>query len=459
MFRRDLRRIRFAFTSKMLWKRRMVFLLGAVAVGVASVVFAKVADGAQDFYVHTMAHTPWVFLILTPLGFGLFAWATTRWFDGAQGSGIPQAIAARRSGNPVHRARLLSAKVTIGKIALTCLGLAVGGSIGREGPTVQLGCAIMVAMAAFAGLGRANGLVLVGAAAGIAGAFNTPLAGVMFAIEEMAKSYDKRLTGLISAAVVISGMVSLALVGQYSYFGSIPSEAFASIGWGAVIFCAVVGGVGGAIFSRGLVAMSRARGRYLGPLKKRPFVFGAVCGLIIAVLAIATDGFAGGSGYGPTRDLLEQGVATPWWYAPIKLLTTLLSSASGIPGGLFSPSLSVGANIGAALAPFMPEMDIRALAMLGMVGYFAGVVQAPLTAFIIVMEMTNEVHLVVPLLATALLGAGVSRLLAPEPLYHALSFGYDPTPDDKAQAEALKTESTKPEENEPEDTKAAPPRV
>ncbi|WP_029006026.1 chloride channel protein [Azorhizobium doebereinerae] len=431
MFRRDLRRIRFALTSRMLWKRRMVFLLGAVAVGIASVVFAKMADSSQEVYVHLIRQAPYALLLLTPLGFGLFAWATARYFPGAQGSGIPQAIAARRSGSPAHRARLLSAKVTIGKIVLTCAGLAVGGSIGREGPTVQLGCAIMVAMAAFAGLGRANGLILVGAAAGIAGAFNTPLAGVMFAIEEMAKSYDKRLSGLIASAVVISGMVSLTLVGQYSYFGTIPSEAFNPVGWNAVVFCAVVGGVGGAIFSRGLVGLSAARGRIMGPLKKRPFVFGALCGLVVAVLAIATDGFAGGSGYAPTRDLLEQGVTSPWWYAPVKLVTTLVSSASGIPGGLFSPSLSVGASVGAALAPFMPSMDVRALAMLGMVGYFAGVVQAPLTAFVIVMEMTNEVHLVVPLLATALLGAGVSRLLAPEPLYHALSFAYDPLPEER----------------------------
>ncbi|HQS07345.1 MAG TPA: chloride channel protein, partial [Xanthobacteraceae bacterium] len=126
--------------------------------------------------------------------------------------------------------------------------------------------------------------------------------------------------------------------------------------------------------------------------------------------------------------LLEQGITHPWWYAPIKLVTTLLSSAAGIPGGLFSPSLSVGAGFGAALSGLLPHIDVRALAMLGMVAYFAGVVQAPLTAFVIVMEMTNEVHLVVPLLATALLAAGLSRLLAPEPLYHALSYAYDPKP-------------------------------
>ncbi|MFG1423238.1 chloride channel protein [Roseixanthobacter liquoris] len=429
IFKRDLRRVRVALTSRIFWKRRVVFLLGAIAVGLASVLFAAAADRGQDLYVAIVREAPYALLIVTPVGFGLFAHLTARYFDGAQGSGIPQAISARRSDDPAHRAKLLSVKVTLGKVALTIAGLAVGASIGREGPTVQLGCAIMVILAGFVGIGRANGLILAGAAAGIAGAFNTPLAGIMFAIEEMAKSYDKRLSGMISYAVVISGMVSLLLVGQYSYFGTIPAEAFPQqIGWTAVAACAVMGGIGGAIFSRGLVALSFAKGGMIGRLKRTPWLYGGLIGLVVAVLAVTTDGFAGGSGYAPTRDLLEQGITHPWWYAPIKLVTTLLSSAAGIPGGLFSPSLSVGAGFGAALSGILPHIDVRALAMLGMVAYFAGVVQAPLTAFVIVMEMTNEVHLVVPLLATALLAAGLSRLLAPEPLYHALSYAYDPKP-------------------------------
>ncbi|MFG1463499.1 chloride channel protein [Xanthobacter sp. DSM 24535] len=429
MFKRDLRRVRVVLFSRIFWKRRVVFLLGAIAVGVASVLFAAAADRGQDVYVAIVREAPYALLIITPLGFGLFAHLTARFFDGAQGSGIPQAISARRSDDPAHRARLLSVKVTLGKVALTIAGLAVGASIGREGPTVQLGCAIMVMLAGMVGIGRANGLILAGAAAGIAGAFNTPLAGIMFAIEEMAKSYDKRLSGMISYAVVISGMVSLVLVGQYSYFGTIPTDAFPQqIGWTAVAACAVMGGIAGAIFSRGLVALSFAKGGMIGRLKSRPWLYGGLIGFAVALLAVATDGFAGGSGYAPTRDLLEQGVTNPWWYAPIKLLTTMLSSAAGIPGGLFSPSLSVGAGFGAALSGFLPHIDVRALAMLGMVAYFAGVVQAPLTAFVIVMEMTDEVHLVVPLLATSLLAAGLSRLLAPEPLYHALSYAYDPKP-------------------------------
>jgi len=106
----------------------------------------------------------------------------------------------------------------------------------------------------------------------------------------------------------------------------------------------------------------------------------------------------------------------------------LLSSVSGIPGGLFSPSLSVGAAFASLIQEILPGADPQTLALLAMVGYFAGVVQSPLTASVIVLEMTSDRGMAMPLLATALLAAGASRLICPEPLYHALSYGYDARP-------------------------------
>ena len=118
-----------------------------------------------------------------------------------------------------------------------------------------------------------------------------------------------------------------------------------------------------------------------------------------------------------------------WAFAPLKLLATLISSISGIPGGLFSPSLSVGAGIGSALSTIFPSTPAGAVVLLGMVGYFAGVVQAPITAFVIVMEMTNDQAMLIPLMASAVIAYGVSRLLCPEALYHALADRYrDPPP-------------------------------
>jgi len=420
------RRLRVAWTRKTLWKRRIVFFVGAVLVGCGAVVFAYLADQAHALFLEIRALSPNVPLLLTPAVFALAAWLTRRYFPGAEGSGIPQVIAARRSADPGLRQRLLGAKVTIGKVALTLLGLAAGASIGREGPTVQIGAAIMFVVASYAGIGRQHGLVLAGSAAGIAGAFNTPLAGIVFAIEEMAKSYERRMNGLVVAAGLIGGMTSLALVGQYLYFGRVSVGLSHETHWFAVALCGLVGGLFGGLFSRLVAGMIGARDGLLDRIKRWPAAYAAACGLVVAVLGLATAGYAFGTSYEETRMAVEHGVTIPWWYAPAKFVATTLSSVAGIPGGLFSPSLSVGAGIGSGLTHLLPGIDPRGVVLLAMAGYFAGVVQAPLTAFIIVLEMTADEAMLLPLLATSLMAAGVSRMVAPEPLYHALSFNYAP---------------------------------
>ncbi|MFO1047115.1 MAG: chloride channel protein [Geminicoccaceae bacterium] len=422
---RHLRRHRATWLSGRAWTGRLVFAAGAVAIGCAAVAFAHAADLATELFGWLRGRWPWLPLLLTTMGFALAAWATRRWFDGAQGSGIPQAIAARRSRDPAHRRHLLGARATLGKVGLTVAGLGFGASIGREGPTVQVGAAIMLAVAGVAGVGRVRGLVLAGAAAGVAAAFNTPLAGVVFAIEEMAKEFEHRISGPILGAVVLAGITGIALVGDYRYFGHTAAGLGAAQDWLAVPLCGIVGGLLGGLFSQAAITVAAARTGPLATLKRHPVAFAAACGLGVAVLGLLTDGYAHGTAYEQARQLIEHGAAMPWWHAPLKLAATLLSSISGIPGGLFAPSLSVGAGLAPGLSAILPGVDIRSLAILAMVGYFTGVVQAPLTAFVIVLEMTEDRAMVVPLMATALLAAGASRLICPHPLYHMLSRQFD----------------------------------
>jgi H+/Cl- antiporter ClcA len=419
------RRTRTALLSPILWRRRAVFIIGAVAVGIAAVGFAKASDEAQVLFRAAVGRWSYLPLIVTPIGFASIAWMTRAWFDGAQGSGIPQAIAARRSADAEHRSVLMSARVTAGKFVLTVLGLLVGASTGREGPTVQVGAAVMFGIGRFAGIGRQPGLILAGAAAGVAGAFNTPLAGIVFAIEEMAKAFDRRMNVLVIAAVVLAGLTSLGLIGDYNYFGQVSTSLHSVADWMAVVLCGVFcGGLGG-LFSRGVVTVAAAREGWLASIKRRPMIFAGICGLVVALLGLLTDGFATGTGYAPTRHVLEGGLLHPLWYGPAKLVSTLLSSVAGIPGGLFSPSLAVGAAFASVVHPMLPDANLQALSLLAMVAYFAGVVQSPLTAFVIVLEMTSDKGMAMPLMAASLLAAGTSRLIAPEPLYHALSYNYD----------------------------------
>ncbi|WP_374382868.1 chloride channel protein [Dongia sp.] len=387
------------------------------------------ADLMQHIFAAVRTESGVAAFLLTIIGFPLLAMATYRWSPAAKGSGIPQVIAARRHTDVATRLKLIGLKTTAWKVLATILGLGVGAAVGREGPTVQVGASIMYVLGLGAGLRRPQGLVLAGAAAGIAAAFNTPLAGIMFAIEEMAKSYEKRISGLLIAAVVIAGAVSISLLGNYRYFGeSVVTAGFVTaLVWSVI--CGLVCGLAGAIFSFSVVQLGRltTRATHQWPNRRRwifRIAFPALCGLVVAVAGLMTDGYANGTGYEETRTALTLGSTMPWFHGLWKLLATLASSVSGIPGGLFAPSLSVGAGLGAGLAQLMGAVDVRAVMLLGMAAYFAAVVQSPLTAFVIVTEMSVSNQLLVPLLSATFIATGVSRLIMREPLYHALSRQY-----------------------------------
>ncbi|MBV8916433.1 MAG: chloride channel protein, partial [Acetobacteraceae bacterium] len=319
------------------------------------------------------------------------------------------------------RERLVSVRVAIGKILLVLLGLLCGASIGREGPTVQVGASVMFAIGRLSPR-RQPGLILAGASAGVAAAFNTPLAGIVFGIEEMSRSFETRTSGVILGGVIAAGITSLALQGDYTYFGTTHAALNGVEGWLAVPILGVLGGLFGGGYSRVLILFSHGLPGALGrAIKARPVVFAATCGAIVALCGLASGGTTFGTGYAQARALVQGEGGTPAWFGALKLLATAASSVSGIPGGIFAPSLAVGAGLGANVAELFSGAPAQALVVIGMVAYFAGVVQAPITAFVIVAEMTNDHTLVVPLMLAAFIGFATSRLVCPEGVYHALA--------------------------------------
>jgi H+/Cl- antiporter ClcA len=400
------------------WRMRLVFWGGAVAVGLVSVAFAWAANRATELFHHLLIH-PWLAFILTPGTFVLSAYLARRFFPGSQGSGIPQAIAARRVRG--RREALLSVRLTLGKIALTLLGLAGGASIGREGPTVQVGAAIMLKCGQWGGMGKARGLILAGSAAGVAAAFNTPLAGIVFAIEEMGRAFEQRSSALVLIAVILAGIASLGLVGNYNYFGSSNSMLIVTIDWAAVFVCGVMGGILGGCFARAVVWGNVRLRAWMTPAPMRRALIAAfTCGMMVAICGYLSGGDSYGTGYEAARGAVE-GHAMSWSFAPLKFMATLASTLSGIPGGLFAPSLAVGAGMGSIIAQLLGVHAMGAIVLLGMCSYFAGVVQAPITAAVIIGEMTAATGMRLPLLLAAMIAYGVSRLIQRESLYHALA--------------------------------------
>jgi H+/Cl- antiporter ClcA len=416
-----------ALLSVRRWKARAVLWLAAAAVGVAAVLFARLADLAQNALRTLTLHSALWPLLLAPLGFCLIAWLTQRYFHGAEGSGIPQTIYTLQPRGEAAIPILMRPRVAIARVLLTCAGLLCGGSIGREGPTVQVGAAIVY------GFGRwiphrelaaqRHVLILAGGAAGVAAAFNTPLAGIVFAIEELARSFEERASGVTLTAVVLAGIIAIAIAGDYTYFGTpvvTPAAYRLSLGTFAV---ALASGLAGGLYSRLTIAGVRGLPRLLGRLQRRRVWFALVCGAAVALIGALSGGLTYGSGYVEAKSILESNAHLPWSYAPARALATLASFLSGLPCGLFAPSLSTGAGLGQVLAGLFGQSSAVPFAILGMCGYLAAVTQAPLTALVIVMELTTQHHMIIPLMVTVIIATTVSRLLSP-PLYRALAERY-----------------------------------
>jgi H+/Cl- antiporter ClcA len=225
-------------------------------------------------------------------------------------------------------------------------------------------------------------------------------------------------------AVILAGVVAIALVGDYNYFGLplVPAGQAQVIKWTTLLVAVACGLLGGS-FSRVTLVTTRRLPGALGRLRReRPAMFAGLCGLGIAGLGAWSGGLTYGTGYEEARSILESQAHLPWTYAPARALATLLSYLSGIPAGLLAPSLSVGAGLGQFMADHLGQPAVP-FAILGMCGFLAGVTQAPLTSLVIVMEMTSQHAMVLPLMLTAAVATPLSKLVSP-PLYQSLADRY-----------------------------------
>ena len=272
--------------------------------------------------------------------------------------------------------------------------------------------------------GRQPGLILAGSAAGVAAAFNTPLAGIVFGIEEMSRSFEVRASGLIIGAVIAAGLTSLAVIGNYTYFGTTSAMLQTWVGWASVLVCGVVGGFAGGGFAKGVGWGTDVFREIIAPAPmKRALIFAGACGLTVAVCGLLSGGATYGTGYDAARHAVE-GHYLVWTFAPLKFIATVASTLSGIPGGLFAPSLSVGAGLGSIIGKTLGVPSVGAVVVVGMAAYFAAVTQAPITSTVILGEMTDANGMVIPLMLASFIGYGISQVIQRESLYHALAPGF-----------------------------------
>jgi len=401
-------------------------MVSAAAAGLAVVGFTRLTEQALQVFFRFDDSVPWMALAWMPASAFGIAWLTRRYVPGAGGSGIPQVIAALSGSVATERMGLfVSLRLTVAKILLTSWGLLAGLSLGREGPSVQIAAGIMLAGRRWLPRRSAvseHGLLVAGGAAGIAAAFNTPLAGVMFAIEELSRTPEQRSSGLLITGIVLAGIVAVSINGNETYFGMIRVHG---LGIGMLlpgVGVALASGIAGGLFARLLIASlgGRSPDRATRWRSRHPAAFAAACGLACAVIGLVTRGATFGSGYTLTRSMLEGQESVPTGYTFFKFVATWLTTWSGVPAGIFAPSLAIGAGIGNGFAECFHLDQPAALIALGMAGFLAAVTQAPLTAFIIVMEMVDGHSMVLTLMACSLAASAISRVLT-RPLYGSLA--------------------------------------
>jgi H+/Cl- antiporter ClcA len=409
-----------------LWIGRGVVMAFAAMAGLTVVAFTWMTEHALAYFSALEKNYWWSPLFWTPACTAAIVWITRRYAPGAAGSGIPQVMAALTPEVPKAASGLyVSLKLTFTKMVLTAWGLLAGLSIGREGPSVQIAAGVMHHARHWLPAKSqvsAQGLLLAGGAAGIAAAFNTPLGGIMFAIEELSRKPEQRNNGLTLAAIVLAGLIAVSVYGNSTYFGVIRVENLSMALLLPGLLVAVCSGVAGGLFAR-LMVMSLAgkSNDWFSRLRlKAPVRFAAGCGLAVAVLGVVSHGDTFGSGYGHTRDMLEGQGESSALYVLLKFMATWITAWSGVPGGIFAPSLAIGGALGNDIAQLTAYANAPTLIALGMAGFLAAVTQAPLTSFIIVMEMVDGHGLVLSLMASALVASGVSRLIS-APLYSSLA--------------------------------------
>ena len=409
------------------------FWIASVITGLIAVAYAKLFSLAESVTHFVFLHDAWLIFIVTPVCFVAAWWLVKTYAPYARGSGIPQVAAALEITNPKNEKmvdKLLSIRIIIVKL-FSSLIMAIGGAaVGREGPTIQIAASVFRKInnnlpAWWPKIAKSN-VIVAGAAAGLAAAFNTPLGGIVFAIEELTKTHFSYYKTAIFSSVIIAGLTAQGMIGPYLYLG------YPNIGGGTsalilvdVILVALLTGLGGSIMTKIILAVFKWKRRLNNNYKMA--VYAIACALILAALAFFIDKGTMGSG----KDLMERTLFTAdkhvEWYTPLlRIFGPVLSFTAGGAGGVFAPALSAGAAIGAMVSGWfsLADTSTNLLVLAGMVGFLTGVTRSPFTSAILVLEMTDRHNVIFHLILAGMVASLAALLIDKHSFYDHMKNQY-----------------------------------
>lgn len=401
-----------------------------LSAGLVAVAFRRaltIAEaGRSDLLEHLKVHAAWGWAVLPLIGLAIgcsVGWMTQKFAPEAGGSGIPHL-----KGVLIHVRKLTWGFLLPVKFIGGILGIGAGLSLGREGPTVQMGAAIAQALAGPLRTPASDlpQLLSAGAGAGLAAAFNAPLAGLVFVIEELHRELSSRTAAGALVAAVCATVVTQWLAGNTPSFSVRGLHELPLLALPLAAIVGALGGAGGVLLNTMLL---RGQAAAIKQKKVPRWVQPGIAGVIVGLVAWWMPGAVGG-GQGVAERVLggTMGMSLGMLSMLIiaKLVLTSISYASGAPGGIFAPMLLLGALLGEAFALVAAKIDPdlaahnQVLAVLGMAAFFVGSVRAPLTGIVLISEMTDGFQLLFPICIASLVGFLTAEWLKGEPIYEAL---------------------------------------
>jgi H+/Cl- antiporter ClcA len=408
------------------------FWAGSLITGLIAVFYAKLFLLAEKFSGYIFLHTDWLFFIITPLCFVTSWWVISKFSPYARGSGIPQVMAAIELANPKHNYKvdkLLSVRIIVVKIISSLIMVMGGGVIGREGPTIQIAGSVFrkinqLLPGWWPKISKRN-MIMTGAAAGLSAAFNTPLGGIVFAVEELTKTHISYFKTALFTAVIIAGLTAQAILGPYLYLGYPDVSNLSSWMFVTVVPVAVVAGLAGSSMSKIILFVFKWKSTFGSKYKEVLYII--CCALILASFAFFVDENVFGSGKAIMTKTLFSGDKVVAWYTPLlRIIGPVLSFTTGAAGGVFAPALSAGASIGSLMAGWfhLSPTDTNVLILCGMVGFLTGVTRTPFTSAILVLEMTDRHNLIFHLMLAGMAASIVALLIDKHSFYDHLKYQY-----------------------------------
>ena len=409
------------------------FWIGSVITGFFAVLYAQVFAWGEHLMNFIFDWHAWMIFIIAPIGFVLSWWLVKEFAPNAKGSGIPQVMAAVELANPKEHTKirsLLSLKIIIFKIISSVVLVIGGGAVGREGPTIQIAGSVFRKVNEYLPewwpkISKKN-MIMTGAAAGLAAAFNTPLGGIVFAVEELSKTHINYFKTALFTAVIIAGLTAQTLAGSYLYLGYPKTNDVSLMVMFPIVLVAATAGI---LASQLSVIMLKINGWKKKKLKtdKANVIFLVICALIIASIAYFINREILGSG----KEIMERVLFTKDkhedWYVPIlRMLGPALSFTSGGAGGIFAPALTAGASIGSVIsgAIHLTPNETNVVILGGMVAFLTGITRAPFTSAIIVLEMTDRHSLIFHLMLAGMVSSIASLLVSRHSLYDVLKVNF-----------------------------------